>query len=69
MTQGMIESLRSTVAGVLSPHGPAVQASHSYTPGDFSVHFFMQLAVILLACRIVGWAGRSSSTSLRSWAR
>jgi Kef-type K+ transport system membrane component KefB len=58
MTQGMIESLRSTVAGVLSPHGPAVQASHSYTPGDFSVHFFMQLAVILLACRIVGWAGK-----------
>jgi len=58
MAQGMIESLKSTVAGILSPHGPAVQASQSYTPGDFSVHFFMQLAVILLTCRIVGWAGK-----------
>jgi len=57
--QGVIDSLVSTVTGILAPHGPAVQAvAKSYTPGDFSVHFFMQLAVILLACRVVGWAGQ-----------
>lgn len=58
MAQGMIASLTATVADILSPHGPAIQAGKSYTPGDFSVHFFMQLAVILLTCRIVGWAGK-----------
>ena len=58
MSQGVIESLVATVSGILLPHGPAIQTARSYTPGDFSVHFFMQLAVILLACRIVGWAGQ-----------
>ena len=59
MTDGVIDSIWSTVGGVLSAHGPAVPASPaSYTPGDFSVHFFLQLAVILLACRVVGWAGK-----------
>lgn len=46
----------SAIATLLSPHGPAVRAATSYTPGDYSVHFFLQLAVILLACRVVGWA-------------
>ena len=32
--------------------------ANSYTPTDFSVHFFLQLALILIACRIVGWIGR-----------
>lgn len=27
-------------------------------PGDYSIHFFLQLAVILFACRIVSWAGQ-----------
>ena len=52
------DNLVATVTGVLSPHGPATSSAASYTPGDFSVHFFLQLAVILLACRIVGWAGQ-----------
>ena len=44
---------------ILSPNGPAVEAmANSYTPTDFSVHFFLQLALILIACRIVGWIGR-----------
>ena len=56
---GVIDSMWSTIGGILSAHGPAVQAStKSYTPGDFSVHFFLQLAVILLACRVVGWLGK-----------
>ncbi len=59
MAAGVIDSIWSTVGGVLSAHGPAVPAAAaSYTPGDFSVHFFLQLAVILLTCRVVGWAGK-----------
>lgn len=59
MANAVIDSIWSTVGGTLSAHGPAVPASAaSYTPGDFSVHFFLQLAVILLACRVVGWAGK-----------
>ncbi|WP_375390489.1 cation:proton antiporter [uncultured Sphingomonas sp.] len=54
-----LESLGKVAGGVLDPHGPATQAAaHSYVPGDFSIHFFLQLAVILLACRVVGWLGR-----------
>jgi Kef-type K+ transport system membrane component KefB len=59
MADGVIDSIWSTVGGILSAHGPAVPASvASYTPGDFSVHFFLQLAVILLACRVFGWVGK-----------
>ncbi len=47
------------VGKILSPNGPAVEAvANSYTPTDFSVHFFLQLALILIACRVVGWIGR-----------
>jgi Kef-type K+ transport system membrane component KefB len=54
-----LQSLGHTVGGVLSPHGPAAQAAaQSYAPGDFSIHFFLQLAVILVACKIVGWFGQ-----------
>ncbi len=56
--KSIIESLVTTLTGTLSPHGPAVQSAKSYTPGDFSVHFFLQLAIILLTCRVAGWLGR-----------
>lgn len=59
MQQGVIDSFWTTVGGLLSPHGPAAQAAvKSYAPGDFSVHFFLQLAVIIFACRVVGWLGK-----------
>jgi len=59
MAKGVIESIWSTASGILSAHGPAVPAAAaSYTPGDFSIHFFLQLAVILFACWSVGWAGK-----------
>jgi Kef-type K+ transport system membrane component KefB len=59
MAQGLIDSTLTTLGDVLSPHGPAVQAAaKSFAPGDFSVHFFLQLAVILLTCRVVGWLGQ-----------
>jgi Kef-type K+ transport system membrane component KefB len=54
-----IDSFWHTAGGILSPHGPAIAgAAATYAPGDYSIHFFLQLAVILLACRIVGWFGQ-----------
>jgi Kef-type K+ transport system membrane component KefB len=59
MVASWLDSLGTTVADVLSPHGPAVEAAaHGYAPSDFSIHFFLQLAVILIACRVVGWLGQ-----------
>ncbi|WP_420849539.1 cation:proton antiporter [Phenylobacterium deserti] len=55
----LLQAAAHEAANILSPHGPPTPTSpHSYTPTDFSVHFFMQLAVILLACRVVGWLGK-----------
>ena len=49
----------SVLAGILEPHGPATAAKLvSYTPADYSVHFFLQLVLIITACRAVGWLGR-----------
>ncbi|MFC3580482.1 cation:proton antiporter [Sphingomonas hylomeconis] len=54
-----MDSVWATLGDVLSPHGPAtLAAAKSYAPGDFSIHFFLQLAIILLTCRAVGWLGR-----------
>ena len=59
MADGWWSSLNEAASGVLAAHGPATPAAeHSYAPGDFSVHFFLQLALILVACRIVGWLGK-----------
>lgn len=55
----MAGELLSTVATILAPHGPPVAAKlSSYTPGDYSIHFFLQLTLIILTCRGVGWLGR-----------
>ena len=54
-----MDSVVTIVTGVLSPHGPATPATAtSFAPGDYSVHFFLQLAIILLACRVVGKFGQ-----------
>lgn len=59
MTSEWIDSALETMLGVLSPHGPALRATAaSFTPADFSIHFFLQLAIIIAACRIVGWLGQ-----------
>ena len=50
----MISSLLDTLSNILAPHGP----NHSMVPGDYSVHFFLQIAVIIATCRIVGWLGK-----------
>ena len=55
----MLDSVIDTIRGVLDPHGPAVEAAaSSFTPTDFSVHFFLQLAIIIITCRIVGKLGQ-----------
>ena len=45
---------------LLTPHGPLGPdgVTHTYAPGDFSIHFFLQLAIIILTCRVVGWIGQ-----------
>ena len=59
MISDYLDMLGDAAGDVLNPHGPAVAASPtSYAPGDFSIHFFLQLAVILIACRVVGWLGK-----------
>jgi len=55
----MLDQMIGAVGDVLGAHGPAVQAAtRSFAPSDYSIHFFLQLAVILLTCRVVGWAGQ-----------
>lgn len=51
--------LLAILGDVFAKHGPAAPAvAQTYAPGDFSVHFFLQLGLIMAACRVVGWAGR-----------
>jgi Kef-type K+ transport system membrane component KefB len=55
----LIDAAWETAAKSLSANGPAVEAAaSSFTPTDFSVHFFLQLALIIATCRIVGWLGQ-----------
>ncbi|RYE02371.1 MAG: cation:proton antiporter [Sphingomonadales bacterium] len=58
MVSGLASEAWRALGDILSPHGPAVNAVKSYAPGDYSIHFFLQLAVIILACRVVGWLGQ-----------
>jgi Kef-type K+ transport system membrane component KefB len=55
----IIDSTIKTIKGVLDPHGPPLAATaNSFTPNDFSVHFFLQLAIIIITCRVVGKLGQ-----------
>jgi Kef-type K+ transport system membrane component KefB len=50
--------LLAILADVFAKHGgPAPAVAQTYSPTDFSVHFFLQLGIIILACRVVGWLG------------
>jgi Kef-type K+ transport system membrane component KefB len=51
------DTLRA-LGDVMGAHGPAVNAAASFTPNDHSIHFFLQLALIILAARVVGWLGQ-----------
>jgi Kef-type K+ transport system membrane component KefB len=48
----------AVLTDVLNPHGPAMMTAQSYTPTDFSIRFFLQLAVIIFTCRLVGMLGQ-----------
>lgn len=51
--------LIALLADVFAKHGgPAPAVAQTYSPTDFSIRFFLQLALIMAACRVVGWAGR-----------
>ena len=59
MVSDMFDSAVGALTGVLDPHGPAVAAvAKSFAPADFSVHFFLQLAIIIITCRVVGKLGQ-----------
>jgi len=59
MFSDLCESAINILGGVMSPHGPASASTiKSFAPGDYSVHFFIQLAIIIGACRLVGWLGQ-----------
>ncbi|MEC4594431.1 MULTISPECIES: cation:proton antiporter [Nitrospirillum] len=49
-----VQNIVDTATHMLSPHGP----NGTLTPTDFSVHFFLQITAIILACRVVGWLGQ-----------
>ena len=52
-------NLLDLLADIFHKHGPAIAAAEkSFAPGDFSIRFFLQLAIIMLACRVVGWLGK-----------
>jgi Kef-type K+ transport system membrane component KefB len=56
---GLIDAAWEAAGKALGANGPAIEAAAtSFTPNDYSIHFFLQLAVIILACRIVGWLGQ-----------
>jgi Kef-type K+ transport system membrane component KefB len=55
----LIDAAWEAAAKAMSANGPAVEAAaSSFTPTDFSVHFFLQTALIIATCRIVGWLGQ-----------
>lgn len=55
----MIDSAIATLGDLMGAHGPAASAKAvTFAPGDYSIHFFIQLAVIILLCRLVGWLGK-----------
>lgn len=60
MATDILSSLITTTLSILSPHGPAASAAKTYVPGDYSIHFFLQLAVIIATCRVVGWLGQKT---------
>jgi Kef-type K+ transport system membrane component KefB len=59
MLSELIDSTSKTLGGIMGAHGPATLATaKSFAPGDYSIHFFIQLATIVTACRVVGWLGK-----------
>ena len=58
MSADLATQFFQAAADVFSAHGPAVEAESSLSPTDFSIRFFLQLAIIIATCRVVGWLGQ-----------
>lgn len=59
MAESLWENTLRTLGDVMGAHGPAIAAApNSFAPADYSIHFFLQLAIIIIACRVVGWLGK-----------
>lgn len=58
MFQDLIDDSLRALGDIMGAHGPAVNAAASFSPADYSIHFFLQLALIILAARVVGWLGQ-----------
>lgn len=56
--QALIDDSLRALGDIMGAHGPAVNSAASFTPTDYSIHFFLQLALIILAARVVGWLGQ-----------
>jgi Kef-type K+ transport system membrane component KefB len=55
----LVHEVVATAADALGAHGPAApETAKTFAPGDYSIHFFLQLAVIVFTCRVVGWIGQ-----------
>ncbi len=55
----LIDAAIDAASKALGANGPAVEAAaQSFAPSDYSIHFFLQLALIIAACRVVGWLGQ-----------
>jgi Kef-type K+ transport system membrane component KefB len=59
MSLEILKGTLDALSRVLDANGPpAAATAASFTPTDFSVHFFLQLAIILVTCRVVGKLGQ-----------
>ncbi|MBL8656197.1 MAG: cation:proton antiporter [Altererythrobacter sp.] len=54
----LFQQFLAAAGDVFNAHGPAIQSAASLSPTDFSIRFFLQLAIIIAACRVIGWLGR-----------
>ncbi len=59
MAADLIASSLDTLGGVLGRHGALNAAGiKAFAPGDYSIHFFLQLTLIVTTCGVVGWLGQ-----------
>ncbi|HEX8415569.1 MAG TPA: cation:proton antiporter, partial [Sphingomicrobium sp.] len=48
----------TALADIMGAHGPVVNGVKTFATSDYSIHFFLQLALIIATCRVVGWLGQ-----------
>ncbi|MBO9575282.1 MAG: cation:proton antiporter [Sphingobium sp.] len=58
MALDILSEISRALADIMAPHGPVVAGVKTMAPADYSIHLFLQLAAIILSCRVVGWLGQ-----------